>query len=193
MSASNETIFVSLYLGHMKTEATPVGAANFGAAREATGPGPISLWQLLRGYRVADPLERWSQLREAHGAVARYRVGFDDTYFISDPEGARHILQENAANYTKAHPAYSALRRLLGNGLFTNDGAFWLRQRRLAQPAFHRQRIAAMGTQMAAAAGRLADEWEARLSTKPEISMLKEMSRLTLTIVGDALFGTGLS
>jgi cytochrome P450 len=177
----------------MKTQSISMQAASFRAAREATGPEPVSLWQLLRGYRVADPLEHWRQLREEYGAVARYRFGLDDSYFISHPDGARHVLQDNASNYTKEHSAYTVLRGLFGNGLFTSGGAFWLKQRRLAQPAFHRERIAAMGAQMTAAAVRLAEEWEARLSTEPEVSMLQEMSRLALRVVGDALFGTGLS
>src|SRR4051812_18426433 len=82
------------------------------------------------------------------------------------------------------------LRRLVGNGLLTSEGSFWLRQRRLAQPAFHRQRIAGMATQMTRAALDLAGEWEVR-SSGP-FSMLEEMSGLTLRIVADALFGTGL-
>ena len=49
----------------------------------------------------------------------------------------------NARNYRKS-PLYNKLRTVLGNGLLTSEGDFWLRHRRIAQPAFHRQRIAAL-------------------------------------------------
>jgi cytochrome P450 len=171
----------------------PASRADFLAAREPTGPAPVSVLAILRGER-ADPLQRWLALRAEHGEVARYRYGFDDTYLVTGAEGLRRVLQENAANYTKEHASYGMLRRLLvGNGLLTSEGSFWLRQRRLAQPAFHRQRLAAMGAQMVAAAAALADRWEARVGEGPPVSMVHEMSQLTLRIVGDALFGTGLS
>src|SRR3954464_11094640 len=166
----------------------------------ATGED-VSLWRVLRG-RGEDPLVRWTRIRERHGDVSRYRYGLDDSHLVTHPEGPprpppvphpeapRRVLQDNAGNYTKEHPSYSMLRRLVGNGLLTSEGSFWLRQRRLAQPAFHRQRIAGMATQMTKAALDLAGEWEVR-SSGP-FSMLEEMSGLTLRIVADALFGTGL-
>ncbi|MFL5369270.1 MAG: cytochrome P450 [Myxococcales bacterium] len=162
--------------------------AEFLAAKEATGED-VSLWRVLRG-RGEDPLVRWTRIRERHGDVSRYRYGLDDSHLVTHPEGARRVLQDNAGNYTKEHPSYSMLRRLVGNGLLTSEGSFWLRQRRLAQPAFHRQRIAGMATQMTKAALDLAGEWEVR-SSGP-FSMLEEMSGLTLRIVADALFGTSL-
>jgi len=166
--------------------------AAFLAAREATGPEPISLWTVMRGYRP-DPLERWTRIRQEHGPVARYRFAGRDSYFVSGAEGIGRILQENAANYTKEHPSYGMLRRLFGNGLFTSEGSFWLRQRRLAQPAFHRQRIAAMGSVMTKAAAETAERWEQLESKGEPILMLPEMARLTLRVVGDTMFGASLA
>src|SRR4051812_32242672 len=109
-------------------------SAEFHDAREPTGPAPIGLIQLLRGFRV-DPLQRWTMLREKYGDVARYRFGLDDIHFVSSADGVRRVLQENVGNYTKDHPSYGMIRRVVGNGLLTSGGSFWLRQRRLAQPA----------------------------------------------------------
>jgi len=164
--------------------------AEFLAAKEATGED-VSLLRVLRG-DFEDPLARWTRIRERHGDVSRYRFGFDDSHFVTHPEGARRVLQDNVTNYTKEHPSYSLLRRLVGNGLLTSEGSFWLRQRRLAQPAFHRQRIAAMAARMTQAAVDLAREWEPRVHSGEPFSMLEEMSGLTLRIVADALFGTVL-
>ena len=158
----------------------------FLAAAEPTGPRPVPLLQLLRGGWNTDPLARWTRIREQHPDVARYRVGFDDIHFISHPDGARRVLQDNVANYSKQHASYGMLRRLLGNGLVTSEGSFWLRQRRLAQPAFHRERIAAMGARITAAAVQTAEHLSGN------ISMGREMSKLTMRVVAEALFGTGL-
>lgn len=171
---------------------TNASEAEFLAAKEATGPEPISLFRILRGYRV-DPLVRWTNIRREHGDVAHYRYGLFDTYFISSPEGVKRVLQDNVTNYTKEHPSYAMLKRLVGNGLLTSEESFWLRQRRLAQPAFHRQRIAAMGSLMTAAAVETAHQWEAKAASGETLSMIHEMSKLTLKIVGHALFGTALS
>src|SRR5689334_361769 len=109
-------------------------AEEFKAAREPTGPPPITLWMILRGMKI-DPLQRWKTTVAEHGDVAHYRYLFDETYFVSHPDGVKRVLQDNAPNYTKDHGSYAALRRLVGNGLLTSEGDFWLRQRRLAQPA----------------------------------------------------------
>lgn len=176
----------------MDPTTTNASADEFRAAREASGPPDVSLWRVLRGYR-ADPLRRWTEIREQHGDVARYRFAGIDTFFITSADGARRILQDNAANYTKEHASYRMLRRLFGNGLLTSEGSFWLRQRRLAQPAFHKERIVAMGAAMAAAAQATAARWQAEAAAGRAVAMTEEMSRLTLQVVGDALFGSALS
>jgi len=62
------------------------------------------------------------------------------------PTHIRHVLHDNHRNYDKQNVDYAMLRRLLGNGLLTSDGAFWRRQRRLIAPMFHRQRVAGFCT-----------------------------------------------
>ncbi|MGG7380769.1 cytochrome P450, partial [Escherichia coli] len=55
------------------------------------------------------------------------------------------------------------LKLILGNGLFTSDGDFWRRQRRLAQPAFHRRRVAAFGELMTDATLAMLERWRPRV------------------------------
>ncbi len=167
-------------------------AAEYLSAKEASGPPAVSVLRLLRGFKE-DPLTRWQRNQRDHGDVARYRFGLGEYFFIAHPDGAKRVLQDNVANYSKALPSYAMLRRLVGNGLLTSEGSFWLRQRRLAQPAFHRQRLAAMGAQMTAAAVELADSWDERARRGERVLMANEMSRLTLKIVGDALVGAELA
>ncbi|MBF5043377.1 MULTISPECIES: cytochrome P450 [Myxococcaceae] len=162
------------------------------AAREPEGPAPVGVWKLLRGHRE-DPLQRWTHVRDTYGDVARYRYGVGTNYLVTHPDGLKRVLQDNAGNYTKRHPTYAMIRRLVGNGLLTSEGPYWLRQRRLAQPAFHRARIAAMAERMVRAAERTRDAWEARAASGAPFSMLEDMSALTLQVVGEALFGTRLA
>ena len=76
------------------------------------------------------------------GGIVRLWMGAVDVYHISDPTAIQYILQDNQRNYGR-HPYGQRLLRLLtGNGILTLDGEAWLKQRRLAQPAFHRQRLA---------------------------------------------------
>ncbi len=166
--------------------------AEFRAAREPSGPPPVSLWSVLRGRKI-DPYARWSAIRERHGDVSRYRFALRDGYLVSSAEGAKRVLQDNAENYDKEHLSYRMLRRLFGNGLLTSEGDFWLRQRRLAQPSFQRERIASMSAGMTAAALEAADRWDPSAASGAPLSIAREMSRLTLRIVGDALFGSALA
>ena len=80
----------------------------------------------------------------------------------------------------------------LGNGLLTSEDEFWLRQRRIAQPAFHRQRIAALASVMADAAREAAAEWQTIASGGRPVDVAEEMMRLTRTVVLRALLGADL-
>lgn len=128
-----------------------------------------------------------------HGAVARYRLGPLLSYLVTHPDGVKRVLQDNVANYTKDHLSYGMVRWVGGNGLITSQGDFWLRQRRLAQPAFHRQRIGAMVGLMTKATQELLERWDAAASAGTPLQVGPEMMGLTLRIVGDALFGTNVA
>src|SRR5688572_11259010 len=93
------------------------------------------------------------------GDVVYLKIGPRRGFLITNPADVRHVLQDNARNYHKS-PLYAKLRESLGNGLLTSEDEFWLRQRRIAQPAFHRQRIATLASVMADAAREAADQWD---------------------------------
>ena len=104
-------------------------------------------------------------------------------YLLSHPDVIEYVLVENNRNFTKTR-ILRRNRRLLGDGLLTSDGGFWRRQRRLAQPAFHRKRVAAYGEVMAAFARRSLEGWR----DGETIDVHEEMMRLTLEIVAKCLF-----
>src|SRR3712207_35097 len=93
-------------------------------------------------------------MARTYGDVAQYRVAHLRMYQVNHPAGVGRLLHDNHRNYSKDVATFGTLRSILGNGLFTSDGDFWRRQRRLAQPAFHRRRVAAFGDLMTDKIGR---------------------------------------
>jgi cytochrome P450 len=140
-----------------------------------------------------DPLEFITRITQQQGDILRFRFLFTPALLINHPDYIRHVLQDNHRNYDKHSFDYEVLKPVVGNGLLTSDGDFWLRQRRLIQPAFHRQRIAALGEQMVQATETMLAGWEAFERRGEPVDAAAEMMRLTLTIVGRALFGQDLS
>ncbi|HEY0094530.1 MAG TPA: cytochrome P450, partial [Archangium sp.] len=107
-------------------------------------PGPRGHWLLGNlPERRADPLGFFTRGRERYGDVVRYRMGPFELYQVSHPDDVKRVLVDNARNYRKTR-LMQRLRPVLGNGLLLSEGDFWRRQRRLAQPAFHRERLAGL-------------------------------------------------
>jgi len=113
-------------------------------------------------------------------------------YLVSHPDLIKHILQDNNRNYHKS-VGYEKTRPMLGYGLLTSEDDFWRRQRRLAQPAFHRKHISAFATTMTDATSQMLQRWQHHAESGAPFNAAAEMMRLTLTIVGRTLFNTDLS
>ncbi len=127
------------------------------------------------------------------GEVVRLRFVFSPAYLISRPESIKYVLQEHARNYNKDLITYTMFKPMLGQGLLINDGPSWLHQRRLMQPAFHRTRLTTYGTLMTDATVEMLERWHACSERGMPLNMAEEMMRLTLRIVGQALFTLDLN
>jgi len=138
-----------------------------------------------------DPTGVFLRAALRYGEVVHFTVGPRQGYLITNPADVRHVLQDNARNYQKS-PLYQKLRMHLGNGLLTSEGEFWLRQRRIAQPAFHRERVASLAQVMTAAVGEAAAHWETVADRGDAVDVDEEMMRLTRTVVVRALLGSDL-
>jgi cytochrome P450 len=153
------------------------------------GPRGEPLLGNLRALRK-DPLTFFpAQVRE-YGDVVRIRVGPMYVTLLAHPDLVRHVLQDNARNYNKQTRGFAVIRELLGQGLLTSEGDFWLRQRRLAQPAFHRQRLAGFASTMVDATEDLARALEPRIASGQPFDVAEDLTHLTLRIAGLTLFGT---
>jgi len=156
------------------------------------GPHGHPLWGSARALQQK-PLEFLSALARDYGDVTRCRYGLWPMYLVNHPDHIKHVLQECHSRYNKDVIDYRLLQRIAGNGLIVNDGASWLHQRRLMQPAFHHRRIEGFGTLMTNAALEMLARWEARPAPDEPLDMAVEMMRLTLRIVGQALFSVDTS
>lgn len=125
-----------------------------------------------------------------YGDVVRTRFLYVSAYFLYHPDDIEYVVSSNAKNFVKSISLRSNFfQRLVGNGLLTSEGEVWKRQRRLAQPAFHRQRISAYGDVMVEFAQRMIATW--RDGEVRDIH--RDMMRLTLEIVVRTLFNADVS
>jgi cytochrome P450 len=123
----------------------------------------------------------------ALGDVAFFKMGGQPAFFLNHPEMVRDLLVVNAHKFKKGR-ALQRAKKLLGEGLLTSEGEFHLRQRRMIQPSFHRQRIADYAGAMIEYGERMANSWQ-----DGEVRDIdKEMMRLTLQIVGKTLFSANV-
>jgi cytochrome P450 len=118
-----------------------------------------------------------------YGDIAGFYLGPQFVVVLNEPDAIRDVLVTYHKNFIKGEGLQRA-KKLLGEGLLTSEGEFHLRQRRLAQPAFHRQRIAEYAETMIAYAQRSAGRW--RDGEQRDIA--REMMHLTLAIAGKTLF-----
>lgn len=161
--------------------------------RFATMPGPRghflfgSLFEVQR-----DPLTFISRIQRQYGDTVKVHLGPKTVYLVTHPDDVQHVLQENARNYRKgAH--YEVLRPVFGNGLMLSEGDFWLKQRRIVQPAFHRQRLNRFGQTMTDLTEQMLERWDVTAQRGRTLDVWKEMVKLTLSIVCTTLFGSDIS
>jgi cytochrome P450 len=155
------------------------------------GPPLTRMPRVLGGLR-RDPLGTLASLTRRHGDVVRIRLALWDAYVIWRPDHVKHVLQDRHAIYLKGKPDYRVLKRILGEGLVTSDGEFWLRQRRLMQPAFHRHHIAKFAALMVERTRALLETWEEAARLGRPVDVPHEMRRLSLDVVTRALFGVNV-
>ncbi len=135
----------------------------------------------------AGPLVNLPRMAARYGDVAFWRFLHVSTYFFRHPDDIESVLVTRYRSFTKGIGT-RANPELFGNGLLTSEGDFWLRQRRLSQPAFHRTRIAAYAEIMARESDRMLSTWH----DGAELDIHREMMQTTLAIATRTLFGVDL-
>src|SRR5437773_2221723 len=149
--------------------------------RPPSSPGKPFVGHLLDFRR--DPPSFLSSLAREHGDIVHFKMGPQDLYLLNHPDFIRDVLVTHNRNFVKSRGLEMA-KKFLGESLLTSAGEFHRRQRRLAQPAFHRQRINAYAEAMTNHATRTRERWR----DGETLDIWQEMMRLTLAIVGKTLF-----
>jgi cytochrome P450 len=130
-----------------------------------------------------DPIPLFEHLHARFGPIACYRFMGKLMVFVNDPEWINEILVNQAGSFIKER-TLRRMKILLGEGLITSDDPIHMRQRRIAAPAFHRQRIAGYAEQIATAAVTMRDSWR----DGEELDISAAMMRLSLQIIARTLF-----
>jgi cytochrome P450 len=136
---------------------------------------------------TADPLGMMMKAAKL-GRIVRLRFLTETAFMLREPEDIKWVLVDNHRNYLKGRGT-QALRPILGQGLLTSEDDLHQHQRRLVQPAFHRQRIAAYAQVMS----RFADEHMNTWQDGQAFDLHEEMMRLTMVIVAQCLFDVDVS
>lgn len=139
----------------------------------------------FRSFRKA-PTEFLTKMSKL-GDVSTFRIGKIPVFLINHPDLIRDLLVTNHSKFIKGR-ALQRAKTLLGEGLLTSEKEFHLRQRRMIQPVFHRQRIAEYAKSMIEFGEKMSNEWQ----NGDERDIDKEMMRLTLWIVGKTLFSANV-
>ncbi|HKR01938.1 MAG TPA: cytochrome P450, partial [Pyrinomonadaceae bacterium] len=137
-----------------------------------------------------DSLRFIKKLARDYGDIVSTRFFYVPAYFLYHPDHIEYVLATNNRNFIKPLSFRTPFfQRLVGNGLLTSEGEFWRRQRRLAQPAFHRERIANYARVMVKDAEKLAALWR----DGEILDVHREMMRLTMEIVTHTLFNVDVT
>lgn len=152
-------------------------------------PPGISSLGLIQGFRKGpDVLDLFVADAKRHPTLSHTRLLGEHLYFLNSPDAILTVMHTHGKETIKGRGLQGA-KALLGNGLLTSEGAVHLRQRRLVQPAFHRDRINRYAEQMSELTVIHEREWQ----EGKRVDMVQDMSALTLAIVGRTLFGSDLS
>ncbi len=133
-----------------------------------------------------DPLGLLTRVAREYGDISHIPLLLQSRILINHPDLIEDVIVRQPQKFDKGPGIKGAATRLLGEGLLTSEGELWRRQRRLAQPAFHRQRIAEYAQTMVEQALAHIRNW--REGDVRE--MADEMMALTLVIAVKTLFGT---
>ncbi len=154
---------------------------------KAVNLSPLRIPEIQR-----NPLAFLQRNASEHGDFIHYPLGLWEVFQLNHPDLVEHVLVTNQKNYCKNTVQYNTLAKITGRGLLTSDGRFWRKQRRMIQPAFHRQKVLGWGTTMTQAANNMLAGWQTAAQSGQPLDIDEEMMAVTLNIVGEALLGLDL-
>ncbi|WP_086596292.1 cytochrome P450 [Hymenobacter crusticola] len=144
---------------------------------------------------AANPIPILNSYLNTYGdTLIMYIGGVRPTLLTRDPGLVQHILQKNHRNYPKSELSHG-IARYLGHGLLTSEGSYWLQQRRLIQPGFHRQRVAGLVELMQAEINECLKPLKRQLAQEggsTEVEVHRLMTTTAFRIIARSTFSTNL-
>jgi cytochrome P450 len=139
-----------------------------------------------------NPLHFLVDVDKSYPGIAKINAFNRKLVLITNPELVRYILQTNQKQYVKGSQ-YKLLKLVLGNGLVTSEGDLWRRQRKLIQPAFHKQYIYTLFNDMLACTNKMVEEFEKKAEGKEVLYFSDEMMKVTLHIIGKTMLSADVT
>ncbi len=159
-------------------------------------PPAVSRWKSLQNLprMMANPIPVFNEYIAECGDVYTFNFRGSSTkgIFSINPIFHQHVLQKNNRNYRKSEVQSRWLGHYLGKNLLTTEGSYWLRQRRLIQPGFHRQRLAGILNIMHSVIDQYLISLDLRLKNDSEIDIAEDMMELAFLLVARSLFNTSV-
>ncbi len=156
----------------------------------------ISFFKVLPHLKelAENPIPFFTDSLSTREGIVKIHLPSSKAIITDRPEFAQQVLQKNNKNYTKTKLQVENLGRFLGKGLLTSEGEYWLQQRRLIQPNFHRKKLADLTHIMLNEVNTYVDHLSSSLENGvKEVDMSREMMRLTFSVVSRSLFGEEMS
>lgn len=151
-------------------------------------PGPRGLPVLgMMPEMVRDMLGLFTNTAREYGGIAQFNLLNKSYLLVTNPDYVKYILQDNYKNYIRGRSVETG-RVLLGNGLPLIDGDFWLRERRMLQPAFHRERLGKLVDIITNVINAFMQDWQGKAKNNQTLDLDDEMMRLTLTAIIKSMF-----
>jgi cytochrome P450 len=149
---------------------------------------PLPFYMFRPWVKLGHPIRLFEYLLKTYGKIAHYRFMGTPIVFLNDPRYIQQVLVTDAPHFVKERTV-RRMKVLLGEGLITSEDPIHIRQRRIAAPAFHRQRIAAYGDQIVSIAQSHRDQWQPGQS----LDISAASMALSLEIVARTLFDTDVT
>ena len=158
------------------------------ATLNRTPPGP-------RGHPILgsvvdiqrDNVQFFMDMFRRYGDFIHFRGPLEINLLVH-PDYVKHVLQDNQKNYRRPEFVSDKLKTIVGDGLVANEGDVWLRSRRLAQPAFHRQNISAFATMITDTTAEMLETWQRKADTGERFDIKSAMMHLSMTNLSKAMF-----
>lgn len=180
-----------MYLSALEKQMNEVAAAHPLTGHRPAGPKGSVLFGNLAQMRD-DPLRLLTDAAREYGHISRLRLVFN-VYLLTHPDYIGRVLRGEHSHKYRKGKLYKRIKPLIGEGLLSSEGDHWVRQRKLVQPAFRPRNLDAYADVMHDETARMLERWKSRAETGAVFDVMKDMTDVTLRIIGRTMLGINLA